>query len=80
MIQILARNPSCRVDLYNELKVSDLTDEYLHRFYWDNEKEYLAFQKMRDNALGSTAQNNYNNDSNSSSSKLQITEKHNFIW
>ncbi len=53
-----------RVDVYGELKVAELTNEYLHRFYWDNEKEYVAFQKMRDNAVGNqnVANNNYNNN------------------
>ncbi len=52
-----------RVDLYKELKVSELTDEYLHQFYWDNEKEYLAFQNMRDNELDShVAQEHYDNN------------------
>lgn len=52
-----------RVDSYKELKVSELTDDYLHRFYWDNEKEYLAFQNMRDNELDShVAQEHYHNN------------------
>lgn len=50
-----------RVDVYRELKVAELTDDFLHEFYWDNEKEYLAFQKMRNNASGGHISNNNTN-------------------
>lgn len=47
-----------RVDSYRELKVSELTDSYLNEFFGKDDDEYIAFQKMRNNATGGHIANN----------------------
>ncbi|AFM05591.1 hypothetical protein Fleli_3261 [Bernardetia litoralis DSM 6794] len=69
-----------RVDSYKELKVAELTDSYLNEFFGKTDKEYLAFQKMRNNALGSTAQNNYNNNTQQLLYPTFFKLRNNFIF
>jgi hypothetical protein len=61
-----------RVDSYKELKVSELTDSYLNEFFGKTDKEYIAFQNMRNNELDShVAQDNYNNQTTTQQQQQQ---------